>query len=291
MKEISILSGKGGTGKTSIAAALASVSEEAVFCDTDVDAADLHLILDPDIKEYHQFPGGLIASIDPESCNACGICKEFCRFDAIHINQEGGYYINPHQCEGCRLCERICPEKAISSRQSMDNSWYVSDTRLGTLVHAKMGPGEENSGRLVSQVRKRARELAKASGARYVINDGPPGIGCAAIASVTGTQAVLMVIEPTLSGLHDVKRLSELVESFKIPAYAIINKYDLHIEVSSEIESWLLDRKIMLLAKIPFNEAIVEAMIQGKSFVEYDPDSEISGIMRNIWKSLSNKEI
>ncbi len=257
MKEITILSGKGGTGKTSITAAIASVAENTVFCDNDVDAADLHLILHPDVREEHIFSSAWIVSIDEDTCDNCGICKDNCRFDAIHYNENGTLEINPFQCEGCRLCERLCPATAISSARSRNNYWYVSDTRLGTLVHAKMGPGEENSGKLVTLVRQRAKEIALDTKAKYVINDGPPGIGCAAISSITGTSAVLLVIEPSKSGLHDIERLIELIDSFKIPAYALINKYTINHDITQQIEHYLKNMKIPLLAKIQFDKQMV----------------------------------
>ncbi|MBN1132040.1 MAG: 4Fe-4S binding protein [Bacteroidales bacterium] len=286
MKEITILSGKGGTGKTSVTAAFASIAEHAIFCDGDVDAPDLHLILAPEIKETHPFPGGRKASINPELCTDCGLCRDYCRFDAIHQDISGRYYIHPVQCEGCRLCERICPVGAISSEQSMNNFWFVSDTRFGKLVHANMQAGEENSGKLVTTVRNHARELAKAEGYRFIITDGPPGIGCPAIASITGSKAVLMIVEPTRSGMHDAIRLAELVKGFNIPIFSIINKYDVNEEVAAEIESWLHSDNIILLGKIPFNEVVVKAMIEKKSVIEFDPDSELSYILRSSWTKL-----
>ena len=286
MREITILSGKGGTGKTSITAALASIAKDAVFCDNDVDAADLHLILNPSVGEEHVFSGGWTASIDETSCIDCGICTDHCRFDAIHKNSVNKLEINPFKCEGCRLCERICPVQAISSVRSNNNSWFVSDTRFGTLVHAKMGPGEENSGKLVSEVRKRAKELANTQNASYVINDGPPGIGCAAISSLSGTGMVLMVIEPTVSGLHDSRRLVELIDTFSIPTYALINKYDIHPGISEEIKQFLKEKSIPLLGEIPFDKRMVEAMVEGKSIVEFDDKLEISTIMKGVWKKL-----
>ena len=187
MQEITILSGKGGAGKTSVAAAIASLAKNAVFCDNDVDAADLHLIFHPKIIEEHDFSSGIKAVIDPEKCSVCGLCMEHCRFSAIHPNNNGIPEVNPFQCEGCRLCERICPEEAIKSVQYNKNKWFISETRFGPFVHARMGAGEENSGRLVTEIRKKAREIATETVADFIINDGPPGIGCPVIASVTGT--------------------------------------------------------------------------------------------------------
>ena len=289
MKEITILSGKGGTGKTSITAALSSIAAEAVFCDNDVDAADLHLILQPEIKERHIFEGAWVASIDADKCDGCGICQSNCRFNAIHF-LHGHYEINPYQCEGCRLCERTCPTGAITSTRSRNNEWYISDTRFGTMVHARMGPGEENSGKLVTLVRNKALELADDKQARYILNDGPPGIGCSAIAAVSGTDQVLLVIEPTQSGLHDLQRLVELVNSFRVPMAALINKYDLNLEVTKQVEIFLENKQIPLLARIPFDDTVVKAMIEGKSVTEFAPDSTITKQLREVWRQITKEE-
>ncbi len=286
MKEITILSGKGGAGKTSITAALAAIAENAVFCDNDVDAADLHLILRPDIKEEYTFYGAWMATIDSNKCTLCGICKEECRFDAIHYNSKGDLEINPYQCEGCRLCERLCPAQAITSQRSRKNKWYVSETRFGKMVHARMGPGEENSGKLVSQVRKRAKEIAKQTGADYIINDGPPGIGCSAISSLSGTHIVILVIEPTRSGFHDIKRLVELTANFKVRLYAILNKANISEEIASEIKNYLKSEDIPVIANIPLDKDMVRAMIHGKSMVEYKPDSITSQQLIKAWKRI-----
>lgn len=287
MKEITILSGKGGTGKTTITAALASVAARAVFCDNDVDAADLHLIFQPQIVESTPFASGWKAHINSHECSNCGTCVEYCRFGAIHYNSKGALEINPFQCEGCRLCERVCPATAISSTLSKNNSWFVSNSRFGTLVHAQMGPGEENSGKLVTLVRKKASEIAKMNNLDYIINDGPPGIGCATISSLTGTDVVLMVIEPTRSGLHDAKRLVELIRQFGPEALALINKFDINLTVSDEIENYLQSVNIPLIAKIPFDADMVKAMIEGLTIVEYKADSPIAAQIQHVWERLA----
>lgn len=290
MKEITILSGKGGTGKTSIAAALASVSENMVFADTDVDAADLHIILQPQIKETHIFRGGRSASINENLCTNCGLCKKHCRFDAIHYREKGGFEINLVQCEGCRLCERICPVRAITSTQRENNYWFVSDTRFGPLVHAKMGPGEENSGKLVTQVRKRAFEIGKEMNADAILNDGPPGIGCSTIASITGVDAVILVAEPSKSGFHDVVRLVDLVKSFDTPMYALINKYDMNEDISMQMEAFFKMEGIKLKGKIPFQEDMVHAMVERKTIAEFAPQSMICNILTELWSEIMSEE-
>lgn len=287
MKEITVISGKGGTGKTTVSAAFATIGENMVLCDGDVDAADLHLILHPEIKETHIFEGAWLAEIDSSECTSCGICEEYCRFDAISSNGSGSYTIDPFKCEGCRLCERICPSKAIHSEKSTNNSWFVSNTRAGIMTHATMGPGEENSGKLVSQVRTKAREIAKENKADIILTDGPPGTGCAAISSITGTDAVLLVIESSMSSLHDASRMVELVGQFQIPVFALINKFDIHRKVADQIETYLSEKAIPLLGKLPFDEMVVQAMIAGKSVTEFAPDSEISKIIHTAWDQLT----
>ncbi len=288
MKEITILSGKGGAGKTSVAAAIASIAKNAVFCDNDVDAADLHLIFNPEIKERYNFDSGSVAVINPDVCTNCGLCAEHCHFDAIHPNKVEQLEVNPFQCEGCRLCERVCPENAIDMVENYNNHWFVSETRFGKLVHAKMGPGEENSGKLVTEVRKKAREIANEIKADFIINDGPPGIGCSAIASVTGTDAVLLVIEPTLSGLHDAKRLIKLVNSFNIPLFAVINKFDLNPEITGKVDAFLKQNNIPLVGQLPFTTKMVESMVHGKTIVEFVPNDNISKAFYSIWEKITS---
>lgn len=286
MKEITIVSGKGGTGKTTVTSALATLGDQLVLCDSDVDAADLHLILKPKILETHVFEGAWVAYLDPDACTNCGLCLEYCRFDAISLNGAGNLRIDPFKCEGCRLCERICPAEAIQLEKSSNNNWYISETRAGIMTHARMGPGEENSGKLVSQVRTKAREIASERNAKILLTDGPPGTGCAAISSITGTDAVLLVIESSMSSLHDAKRMVELVGKFQVPLYAVMNKYDIHPGVSSEIEAFLEHKSIPLLGRIPFDERVVSAMVAGKSLPEFAPDSPVTGIFQSIWEQL-----
>lgn len=288
MKEITILSGKGGTGKTSVTSALGYLADKAVLCDNDVDAADLFIVFEPQIREEHRFESGHIVEIDSEKCTACGLCKQLCRFDAIRYKAGGGLEIDPYKCEGCLLCMRQCPAQAINAAKKDNNFWYVSDTRAGVMVHAKMGAGEENSGRLVARIRKRARELGEEIKAEYIINDGPPGIGCPVIASLSGTDEVLLVIEPTKSGLHDAGRLVDLINKFGIKAYAVINKCDINPEVTEMVKEYLSEKGIELLAELPFDKAMVEAMVNRKTIIEYDEGHIISKRLKEVWKRLSN---
>jgi MinD superfamily P-loop ATPase len=254
-----------------------------------VDAPDLHLLLEPKVFESHVFEGNWIASIDAEQCNACGICMEYCRFDAIRTNGSEIPAIDPFKCEGCRLCERICPVQAISSERSKNNHWYVSGTRHGTMVHARMGPGEENSGKLVTRVRQKAKELAQLEMAAFILTDGPPGTGCPAIAAVSGTDLVVLVMEPSRSSLHDAKRVADLLGQMNIKAVAIINKYDLHTPITREIEQFLENEGIPLAGKIPFDEQVVEAMIRSKSVIEYAPRSKASAALAGIWEHIDQQ--
>nr|WP_321408516.1 ATP-binding protein [uncultured Carboxylicivirga sp.] len=285
MLEITVLSGKGGTGKTTITAALASMVSPAIICDNDVDAADLFLILNPEIKQEGTFLSGQTATINADLCSNCGICHSLCRFDAIELTNNE-YQINPFNCEGCRLCERACPQSAIETKPDNGHKWYESDTRFGSFVHAQMEPGEENSGKLVTFIRKKAKELAQAQDAEIVLNDGPPGIGCPVIASLTGTNIVLLVIEPTLTGRHDSLRIIDLIKNFDIPAYAILNKSGINNDMEKLIMSDLKDQGIPLLGKVPYSILFRDAMKEQLNILEYAPESEPAKAIQIIWCSL-----
>ncbi len=282
MKEITVISGKGGAGKTTITGALTTLLNKSVNTDCDVDAADLFLLLQPEIIESHSFPGGAKAIINNQLCAKCNKCIDHCRFDAIFYKEDKKLSVNEYLCEGCGLCRNICPASAINMVQEYSNRWHISATRNGTLIHANMKPGEENSGKLVSELRKVAREKAAEEQAGFIINDGPPGIGCSAIAAVTGTDLVLMVIEATKSGFHDYKRAKELVQSFSTPIAAVINKYDINPEITAKIEANLQENNIPLLASIPFDKVLVNSTLEGLTFPEYAPSHQITDDMKKI---------
>ncbi|HPW45973.1 MAG TPA: ATP-binding protein [bacterium] len=287
MKELVIISGKGGTGKTSVTASLAVLAENAVLADCDVDAADLHLILEPAASEQGEFKSGQLATIDEDSCIACGQCEAVCRFGAV-TKADNAYRIDPLGCEGCKTCEIVCPANAISMRENICGKWYISKTRCGTMVHAALKPGSENSGKLVSLVRKKAREQAEKSGTSMIIVDGPPGIGCPVIASIGGASMVMIVTEPTQSGLHDLKRVIGLAAHFKVPACACINKYDINEDLSYSIEKFCNNNGVEVLGKIPYDLHVTKSMLKKKSIVEYS-DGDSSAEIRNIWTAIKLK--
>ncbi len=285
MKQITIISGKGGTGKTSIIAALASVAENAVIADCDVDAADLFLVLKPQILFENKYLGGKTAVIDYSKCTNCGICKDLCRFDAINTI-ENRITISEFSCDGCELCKRVCPEDAISMIQSDSSRWFISDSRFGPMVYARLGIAEDNSGKLVTVVREEAKKIAKAKNKDFVIIDGPPGIGCPVIASITGVDIAIIVTEPTQSGLHDLKRVVELVNNFNIKPLIILNKFDLNKEMSEVIEKYCKKIDIEIIAWIPFNRIFVDAMVNQQTIVEYNKFSELTNIIQSIWNRI-----
>jgi MinD superfamily P-loop ATPase len=281
MREIVVLSGKGGTGKTSIVGSLAALAKGKVLADCDVDAADLHLLLKPEVKQENEFWSGQLAFIDEAKCTECGLCQELCRFEAIK-----DYRVDPIACEGCGFCSNICPVDAITMRENMSGHWFVSDTKYGPLVHARLGIAQENSGKLVAQVRQEARRLAEAKGLDYIISDGPPGIGCPVISSLSGASLALMVTEPTLSGIHDLDRVLGVCRHFGVPALVTINKYDLNEENSRRIEDYCRKQEVGLAAKIPFDNAVTEAIVRGLPVVEY-ADGAVSRAIEALWEVIS----
>jgi MinD superfamily P-loop ATPase len=283
MKELTIISGKGGTGKTSVMASFAALAQNKVLADADVDAADLHLILAPDIKHEEDFKGGRIAQIDLDKCTECGECRERCQFNAISPE----FVVDKIDCEGCGVCVHFCPVEAIDFPQSICGKWYISETRFGPMVHAKLGIAEENSGLLVSLVRNQAKVLAEEQGLDTIIVDGPPGIGCPVIASITGTSAVLIVTEPTLSGLHDLERVGELAAHFKIPTFACVNKFDLNEEMSDQIAEYCASKNIGFVGRIPYDTAVTYAMVASQSIVEFS-DGHVSKAIREIWHTVED---
>ena len=283
MKELTIISGKGGTGKTSMVASFAAIVQNKVLADADVDAADLHLILTPEIKHEEDFKGGRTAQIDLEICTECGECLERCQFNAISPD----FVVDKIDCEGCGVCVHFCPVEAIDFPQNICGKWYISDTRFGPMVHARLGIAEENSGLLVSLVRNQAKVLAEDRGLETIIVDGPPGIGCPVIASITGTSAVLIVTEPTLSGLHDLERVGGLAAHFKIPTLACVNKFDLNEEMSNQIADHCAKNRIELVGRIPYDTAVTHAMVAGKSIVEFS-DGRVSDAIEDIWHKVEH---
>lgn len=279
MKQIAVISGKGGTGKTTIVAAFASLAQSMVVADCDVDAADLHLILKPEIREEYEFKASRIASIDKEKCTACGKCLEACRFGAI----SGDFVVDPIFCEGCGVCFRICPIKAIKFEEKISGHYFISKTRLGPMVHARLGIAEENSGKLVTLVRKKAREVAKENGLDYILIDGPPGIGCPVIASLTGVNLALVVTEPTLSGIHDLERIIDLTAYFRIKTLVCINKHDINPENVKKIENICGKRQMTITGKIPYDNEVNKAQRMGKTVVEYNPKSKTAREIVKIW--------
>lgn len=283
MKEILVLSGKGGTGKTTLTGSLAALIPNKVMADCDVDAADLHLILAPERGEPKEFWSGVKAEVEAEMCTGCGLCHEICRFGAITMDDIAA--VDPLACEGCGVCAHFCPAGAIRLKDHLCGHWFVSRTRFGPMVHAELGIGEENSGKLVSLVKRETRRLAEETGARWILVDGPPGIGCPVIASVSGADLILAVTEPTLSGLHDLERLLDLARHFKIPAAVCGNKWDLNADLSERIEAYCRKRDVAVVGRIPFDTAVVKSLVAGKPVVEYDSGPATSAI-RDLWKVL-----
>lgn len=291
MKELVVISGKGGTGKTSIVGSFAALANNAVLADCDVDAADLHLLLQPDIKQSHDFSGGKAASVITEKCIGCGRCEEVCNFDAAIFNGPANdvvgitYTIDSIACEGCGVCVQFCPVDAIEFKDAINGKWFVSDTRFGPMLHAKLGIAEENSGKLVSLIRKEAKRIAAEQNKDLIIVDGSPGIGCPVIASITGADLVLAVTEPTIAAQHDLDRVAELTEHFKIPTVVCINKYDINVKIAKAIEKEALERNLKVVGKIAYDIAVTKAQIAAKSIVEYSSNGLKEQIV-SLWESV-----
>ena len=280
MKEVVILSGKGGTGKTSIVGSLAALAENKVLADCDVDAADLHLILTPSIKEENEFWSGQVAVINEEECTQCGLCQDVCRFDAIK-----DFRVDPISCEGCGFCSHICPVEAIDMKESLSGHWFISDTKYGHLVHARLGIAQENSGKLVALVRQQAKQIAERDGLNYIISDGPPGIGCPVISSLSGANLALLVTEPTLSGIHDLERVLGVCRHFGITALVCINKYDLNEDNTRQIENYCLNQGVEVAARIPFDNIVTEALVEKLPVVEYS-QGKVTQEIESLWQRI-----
>jgi MinD superfamily P-loop ATPase len=259
----------------------AVLAKSKVLVDCDVDAADLHLLLQPTVKEKHEFWSGQIAFIDKEKCSECGLCQELCRFDAIK-----DFEINTTSCEGCRFCSYVCPSEAIVMKENMAGHWILSDSKYGPLVHARLGIAQENSGKLVALVRQHAKQLAERNGFDCIISDGPPGIGCPVISSLSGADLALLVTEPTLSGIHDLERVIGVCRHFGVPALVCINKYDINPENTSEIEGYCFSQGIEVASKIPFDNVVTEALIRRLPVVEYG-DGEVSRRIGRLWQLIA----
>jgi MinD superfamily P-loop ATPase len=296
MKQLVILSGKGGTGKTSLTAAFAHLAEtgsypmSTVLADADVDAANLELLLDPQILKTEQFWGGQIAVIEPTACTGCGECERVCRFDAIHISEfENTFFdIDPIACDGCAACVYQCPEGAISMQDQVVGKWFQSMSCYSPLFHAELRPAQENSGKLVTLVKQRARLFALDEGYSLVIIDGPPGIGCPVISAASGADLVLIVAEPTMSGLHDMQRVFHTTDHFGIRSLVCVNKADLYPPAVTEIKTYCQDHSIEFIGCIPFDEIVTDSMVRGQVVTAFQPDSSASRAVQAIWERLNN---
>ena len=286
MKEIVVISGKGGTGKTSITASFAYLGgKDIVVADCDVDAADMHLLLEPDFAKSEDFYSGFIAKIDQNKCTQCGICADICRFEAIPVIN-GQHRVDQLDCEGCGYCPRVCPTDAIIMEEQNVGQWYVSTTKAGSpMVHARLGIGAENSGKLVAHVKKEAKNIAQQSHKNFILVDGSPGIGCPVVSSLSGANFVVLVTEPTVSGLHDLIRVHELVKKFNIRAGCIINKSDLNLQVCEEIEDFLKKENIVLISRLPYDETFTKAMTEGQTIVEYKKNG-ITATLKKSWEKV-----
>jgi MinD superfamily P-loop ATPase len=279
VKQLTIISGKGGCGKTTIAASLVALASNPIIADADVDAADMHILLHPEVKSKEKFSGLDVAQKDDEKCIDCGKCYENCRYGAF----DSDFTLHPEKCEGCAVCEMVCPTDAIRMVERNAGEAYISDTRFGPLVHAKLHAGEEASGKLVALVRQRANEVAEQTGKELIIIDGPPGTGCTVIASLTGVDIVLVVFEPTLSGIHDAKRIIEVARHFKVPILACINKHDINAQNTIQILEFCKSENIEVAGQIAYDDTATDAMVAGRTVVEFS-DGDMSESIKAIWQ-------
>lgn len=283
MKEVVVLSGKGGTGKTSLVGSFAALAQIAVLADCDVDAADLDLILNPVIRQTQELWSSRVAAIDPTRCTQCGLCQDLCRFGAIN-----NFKVDPVSCEGCGFCFHVCPSEAVTMKDNMAGHWFVSDTSYGPLVHARLGIAQENSGKLVAVVRRQAKQIAEHEKLNLIISDGPPGIGCPVISSLSGADLALLVTEPTLSGIHDLKRVLGVCRHFNVSAIVCINKYDINPENTDRIEAFCNSENVAVVARIPYDNVFTEAMIHGQPVVEYS-NGQVSQQIKTLWQEIAQR--
>ena len=282
MKEVVVISGKGGTGKTTVVASLAVLAKSKVMVDCDVDAADLDLLLKPVTQKRHEFWSGQKAVIDEEKCTQCGLCQDVCRFDAITDE----FRVDPVSCEGCGFCYHVCPGEAIVMEDNLSGHWFISETKYGPLVHARLGIAQENSGKLVAMVRQQAKRIAENYGLDYILSDGPPGIGCPVISSLSGVSLAVIITEPTLSGIHDLDRVIGVCQHFGVRATVGINKYDINETNSRQIESYCQNQSIEVAARIPYDNVVTEALVQEIPVVEYS-DNGVSRQIKALWEYIS----
>jgi MinD superfamily P-loop ATPase len=277
VKEVVVLSGKGGTGKTSIVGSFAVMAKSVVLADCDVDAADLYLILHPIVQQTNEFWSGQVAFLDEDKCKKCGLCLGYCRFGAFK-----GFRVDPISCEGCGFCFHLCPVEAITMRENLAGHWFISETKYGPLVHARLGIAQENSGKLVAMVRQQAKRIAEEQSLEFIISDGPPGIGCPAISSLSGANLAVLVTEPTLSGIHDLDRVIGVCRHFNVPAVVCINKYDINEDNTRQIEDFCSNQGIEVAARIPFDNVVTEALVRGVPVAAYS-DGKVSQEMKKLW--------
>jgi MinD superfamily P-loop ATPase len=285
LKQITIISGKGGTGKTTLVGSFAALAENKVIADCDVDAPDLHLLLHPEILTKQEFKGVKVAVMDKTLCTECGTCEETCRFNAIASTEESGYAVNPARCEGCGACVFTCPQEALTLKERVSGHAFISKTNYGPMAHAQLNIAEEASGKLVTVVRNNAQQVAEKESCEFILIDGAPGIGCPVIASLTGVDLALIVTEPTMSGLHDLERIMDVTRHFRIGSIVCINKYDINEENSKRITEFCRQRGVEIVGNIPYDSVVTEAMVAGKPMVEFS-GGVVSNAIKDIWESI-----